>query len=132
MYFIKLTVKAKQGHGSEEKLFTLIVDSNYRRFINGVRVNNAERRRWADGERRTEPRGRHAGRGRAARRGTRDTSNREGAPAGNRGVPGLLEYSEVAARGAPARASRPPRTAHALAPQPSSPHHHSPRVLCLP
>lgn len=68
----------------------------------------------------------------AGRRGTRDTSNREGAPAGNRGVPGLLEYSEVAARGAPARAPRPPRTAHALAPQPSSPHHHSPRVLCLP
>ncbi|CAG9585445.1 unnamed protein product [Danaus chrysippus] len=27
---------------------------------------------------------------------------REGAPAGNRGVPGLLEYREVAARGAPA------------------------------
>lgn len=67
---------------------------------------------------------------RGAARGT--LRIREGAPAGNRGVPGLLEYSEVAARGAPARSPLPPRTAHALAPQPSSPHHHSPRVLCLP
>ncbi|CAG4910241.1 unnamed protein product [Colias eurytheme] len=41
---------------------------------------------------------------------------REGATAGNRGVPGLLEYREVAARGTPAPHPAPPtpRAPHAL------------------
>ena len=54
-------------------------------------------------------RGRHGARGPGA---TGHLRNREGAPAGNRGVPGLLEYREVAARGAPAPRARTPHAPH--------------------
>lgn len=50
--------------------------------------------------------------GTRARRGGIHLRIREGAPAGNRGVPGLLEHREVAARGAPARARRPRAPPH--------------------
>ncbi|CAB3224571.1 unnamed protein product [Arctia plantaginis] len=81
------------------------------------------------GERR--PRGRHAGPARRdilanPRGSTRRKPRCTGAPRVQR------SGGPRRACPAPARPSYPRHTpAHALTPQPSSPHHHSPRALCL-